>query len=132
MVIKDNTLKSWYLRKNLSLAWPLALNALLMQSMLIIDILLVSPLGEVSLAAMGIATTIIAFFLGLQIALGNGTQLIMGRMFGAKDTQGLLKALGCGIFINVTAAFLFIAVLLMWGGNLVAVLASRNRFSAPP
>ncbi|GAC30970.1 hypothetical protein GPLA_0049 [Paraglaciecola polaris LMG 21857] len=36
--------------------WPLALNVLLMQSMLIIDICLVSPLRDVSLASMGIAT----------------------------------------------------------------------------
>ena len=72
-------LSQFYLRKNGSLAWPLATNALLMQSMVIIDTLLVSPLGEISLAAMGIAGTIITFILGLQLALANGTQLIIGR-----------------------------------------------------
>ena len=48
-----------------------------MQSMLMIDTLLVSPLGEIPLAAMGIATTIIAFVLGIQMALANGTQLFL-------------------------------------------------------
>ena len=90
MSAEHKAANAFYLRKNLSLAWPLALNALLMQSMLIIDILIVSPLGEIALAGMGIATTIIAFFIGLQFALGNGTQLIIGRMFGANNTQGLL------------------------------------------
>ncbi|MGC9458449.1 MATE family efflux transporter, partial [Vibrio genomosp. F10] len=44
------------MRKNFSLAWPLALNGLLMQSMLMIDTYLVSSLGEIPLAAMGIST----------------------------------------------------------------------------
>jgi Na+-driven multidrug efflux pump len=123
MTTKKNNLSNWYLRKNISLAWPLALNALLMQSMLIIDILLVSPLGEVSLAAMGIATTIVAFFLGLQVALGNGTQLIIGRIFGAKDANGLIKSLTSALFINVIAAVIFIVILVVLGDNLVALLA---------
>ncbi|TYK66973.1 MATE family efflux transporter [Colwellia echini] len=115
-------LRSIYLRKNLSLAWPLAFNALLMQSMLIIDLLLISPLGEVSLAAMGIATTIIAFFLGLQIALANGTQLIVGRIFGAKDKARLQKAFGSGLFISVSAALIFILLLVLWSDNLTGLL----------
>lgn len=123
MTTKKNNLSNWYLRKNISLAWPLALNALLMQSMLIIDILLVSPLGEVSLAAMGIATTIVAFFLGLQVALGNGTQLIIGRIFGAKDANGLIESLTSALFINVIAAVIFIVILVVLGDNLVALLA---------
>lgn len=123
MTVNTTRLSSYYLKKNVSLAWPLALNALLMQSMLIIDILLVSPLGEISLAAMGIATTIIAFFLGLQIALGNGTQLIVGRMFGAKNAQGLVTTLASGFIINAIAACLFIAIIMLWGGDLVTLLA---------
>lgn len=124
MPVNNNRLESHYLRKNIALAWPLALNALLMQSMLIIDILLVSPLGEIPLAAMGIATTIIAFFLGLQIALGNGTQLVIGRMFGAKNTQGLLQALASSFVINLVAACLFIVILSFWSSSLVELLTS--------
>ncbi len=110
------------MRKNLSLAWPLALNALLMQSMLIIDTLLVSPLGEIPLAALGIASTIIAFFLGIQFAIGNGTQLMVGRIAGAGDAQGLRRTLSDGVLISVTAALLFFVAITVFGDNLVALL----------
>ncbi len=96
-----------YVRKNFSLAWPLALNALLMQSMLMIDTLLVSPLGEISLAAMGIATTIIAFVLGIQMALANGTQLVLSRAVGSGIASSLSKAFWAGLFINLGVASLF-------------------------
>lgn len=105
----------------------MALNALLMQSMLIIDTLLVSPLGEVPLAALGIATTIIAFFLGLQFAIGNGTQLIVGRIAGAGDPPGLQRALSDGALISLTAALLFVLAIAVFGNNLIAVLTADEQ-----
>lgn len=119
-----------YLRRNLSLAWPLALNALLMQSMLIIDTLLVSPLGEVPLAAMGIATTITAFFLGLQFAIGNGTQLIVGRIAGAEDHRGLQQVLCDGVLLSVIAGLLFFLAIAVFGDNLISLLTANEQLEA--
>ncbi|MEZ9564280.1 MATE family efflux transporter [Vibrio artabrorum] len=96
-----------YVRKNFSLAWPLALNGLLMQSMLMIDTLLISPLGETPLAAMGIATTIISFVLGIQMALANGTQLVLSRAVGSGVKSSLAKAFWSGLFINLGLATIF-------------------------
>ncbi|MCZ8486630.1 MATE family efflux transporter [Vibrio lentus] len=77
-----------------------------MQSMLMIDTLLVSPLGE-TFAAMGIATTIIAFVLGIQMALANGTQLVLSRAVGSGVTSSLSKAFWAGLFINPLVAAIF-------------------------
>lgn len=110
-------------KKNLLMAWPLALNALLMQSMLMIDTLLVSPLGEIPLAAMGIATTIIAFIIGVQLALSNGTQLIIGRTLGTQNKDDLFMALMAGIVINLLTALLFISLLMLWGDKLTFALS---------
>ncbi|WP_277869448.1 MULTISPECIES: MATE family efflux transporter [unclassified Vibrio] len=95
------------MRKNFSLAWPLAFNALLMQSMLMIDTLMVSPLGEIPLAAMGIATTVVAFILGIQMALANGTQLVLSRAVGSQTSGALSKAFLSGMIINLSVASLF-------------------------
>lgn len=96
-----------YIKKNLSLAWPLALNALLMQSMLMIDTILVTPLGEVPLAAMGIATTIISFVLGIQMALANGSQLVLSRAVGSGKNLSLNKGFWAALGINVFVAITF-------------------------
>ncbi|MEP1386099.1 MAG: MATE family efflux transporter, partial [Paraglaciecola sp.] len=82
------------------MAWPLAFNALLVQSMLLIDTFLVAPLGEHPVAAMGIAATIIAFVLGIEIAIGNGVQLLVGRAFGSKSQEDLAIAYRSGLVIN--------------------------------
>ncbi len=111
-----------YVRKNFSLAWPLAFNGILMQSMLMIDTLLVSPLGEIPLAAMGIATTIVAFVLGIQMALANGTQLVLSRAVGSGNATSLSKAFWAGLFINLGIATIFWILLTFFEQPLIQAL----------
>lgn len=113
-----------YLRKNISLAWPLALNALLMQSMLMIDVYMVSPLGEISLAAMGIASTIISFVLGIQMAFANGSQLVLSRAVGSGLSQSLNRGFWAGLTINVFVALLFWLMLSVWDDVLIRHLTT--------
>lgn len=115
-----------YVRKNIALAWPLALNALLMQSMLMIDTLLVSSLGEIPLAAMGIATTIIAFILGIQMALANGTQLVLSRAVGSGNQDSLSKAFWSGLIINSAVAILFWLLLTVFETPLLHALTDNT------
>ncbi len=97
-----------------------------MQSMLMIDTLLVSPLGEVSLAAMGIATTIIAFILGIQMALANGTQLVLSRAVGSGNNKSLSKAFLSGIIINCSVACLFWLLLTVFSTPLIHALTDNT------
>ncbi|WP_284203622.1 MATE family efflux transporter [Psychromonas marina] len=115
-----------YVKKNISLAWPLALNGLLMQSMLMIDTLLVSPLGEIPLAAMGIATTIIASILGIQMALANGTQLVLSRAVGSGNREALSKAFFSGMLINCAVAALFWMLLTFFDRPLIELLTDNS------
>ncbi|WP_220719607.1 MATE family efflux transporter [Agarivorans litoreus] len=112
-----------YLKKNIALAWPLALNGLLMQSMLMVDTLLVSPLGEIPLAAMGIAATLVAFIMGIQMALANGSQLVLSRAIGSGNKQAIAKGFWSGLAINVTVAIIFWLVLHLGDQAIVGALA---------
>jgi putative MATE family efflux protein len=113
---------SAYVQRNFALAWPLAFNALLVQSMLMIDTLLVAPLGELPVAAMGIATTIVAFVLGIEIAIGNGIQLLVGRAFGSNSKSDLAIAYWSGLLINVTTSLIFFFILTFWSSELLAAI----------
>lgn len=118
-----------YVRRNFALAWPLAFNALLVQSMLMIDTLLVAPLGELPVAAMGIASTIVAFVLGIEIAIGNGIQLLVGRAFGSENKADLAVAYWSGLLINVSTALVFLFILSLWGTELVAVITDDSHLA---
>lgn len=96
-----------------------------MQSMLMIDTLLVSPLGEVPLAAMGIATTIIASIMGIQMALANGTQLVLSRAVGSNNKEALSKAFFSGLLINCAVAALFWILLTVFDRPLIELLTDN-------
>ncbi|MDG3086308.1 MATE family efflux transporter [Vibrio hannami] len=111
-----------FFKRNLSIAWPLAINALLMQSMLMIDTFLVSPLGEESVAAMGIASAIVAFFLGIQMALANGTQMILSRAYGSGNTNAVSNNFFGGLTISLTSASVFWLFLVMADNYVISYL----------
>ncbi|MGR5162342.1 MATE family efflux transporter [Vibrio owensii] len=96
-----------------------------MQSMLMIDTFLVSPLGEVSLAAMGIATTVISFALGVQMALANGSQLVLSRAVGSGLHQSVNKGFWAGLIINVLVAVVFWSLLTLFDTHLINQLTNN-------
>ncbi|WP_422824144.1 MATE family efflux transporter [Vibrio harveyi] len=96
-----------------------------MQSMLMIDTFLVSPLGEVSLAAMGIATTIVSFVLGIQMALANGSQLVLSRAVGSGQHLSLNKGFWAGLIINVLVAVLFWILITAFDKALISKLTDN-------
>ncbi|WP_394180271.1 MATE family efflux transporter [Marinomonas posidonica] len=115
VVSKDNLIK------NVSVAWPLALNAILVQSMVLVDLMLIANLGEISVAALGLASAILAFFVGTQYALANGTQLILARAVGANDRHAMASGLVIGWLISggftlITSVLLLVGLdeLLNW------------------
>ncbi|MEP3349325.1 MAG: MATE family efflux transporter [Marinomonas sp.] len=87
--------------QNASLAWPMTCNALLMQSVTIIDLLLIASLGEQPIAAFGIAGAIVAFILGVQAAIANGTQLVLSRAVGAGDRKKVGLEMASGWVTNL-------------------------------
>nr|WP_276206527.1 MATE family efflux transporter [Vibrio celticus] len=99
------------------------MNGLLMQSMLLIDTFMVSPLGEISLAAMGISTAVLATLLAIQMALANGSQLVLSRAVGSKSESNLSKSFWAGLLINCLAAILFLLTLTLFDEQLASLLA---------
>lgn len=90
--------------------------------MLMIDTLLIAPLGELAVAAIGISATIITCALGIETAIGNGVQLLVGRAFGSNSQANLAVAFWVGLFINVSTALVLFLSLVFFGSNLVALL----------
>lgn len=89
------------LLQNASLAWPMTCNAMLTQSVTIIDLILIASLGELPIAAFGIAGAIVAFFMGIQFAISNGTQLVLSRAVGAGDKRKVGLEMASGWVANL-------------------------------
>jgi Na+-driven multidrug efflux pump len=99
------------MRQTVAIAWPLLINAILHQSMVVIDTLLVAPLGSISVAALGVSSTFLFFCLGVQFAFANGTQLILARYMGAEDHAKIHNHFLSGLVINLSVTLVFSTLL---------------------
>lgn len=102
------------------------MNAVLLQAILVIDTMLVAPLGEETVAAMGLATSVVGIVLGVLFALANGTQILLAQAYGAGSNSALKSAFWCGLFINGFFASVSIAVILVVGPALLDLLAATS------
>jgi len=116
-------------KKVFGLAWPIAMNAVLLQLILVIDTVLITPLGEESLAAMGVAASIGGLLLGLLFAFSNGTQLVIAQAFGAKNSALVSRGFRAGRFINATITIMGVLLIFTFSKNLIDLITDSHEIA---
>ena len=110
-------------RNVLSLAWPLAVNAIMLNGIVIVDTFLVSTLGEGALASMGLAAAIISLLLGTLSALSTATQILVAQGQGANDRVRLKSAFWSGLVMNTAASVFCLALVWVIGDKIITYFA---------
>jgi Na+-driven multidrug efflux pump len=105
------------------LAWPLGLKAMMLHGIIVIDALLVAPLGETALAAMGLAGALAGLLLGVVGAFSNATQIRIAQAFGAAGPVALKTGLVCGLVINFAVVVVGLALVLAFGDRIIDAFA---------
>lgn len=104
----------------------MALNAILMESITIVDLLLVASLGDVSVAAFGIGGALIAFVISIQFSISNGTQLVLSRAVGAGDKNNLGLEVTCGWILGTGFSFIALIALFLGADPLIRLIAHNE------
>ncbi|SOH95258.1 putative efflux protein, MATE family [Monaibacterium marinum] len=110
-----------------ALAWPMTLKAIILHGTVVIDAYLVSALGETALAAMGLAAAVAGFVLGAILAFSNAMQLRTAQAFGTGDPVFIKSALACGMAISLTVGCVGLAIISLFGGSLIGVMAPTQQ-----
>lgn len=107
-----------------SVAWPMALNAILIESIIIVDLLLVASLGESSVAAFGMGGALIAFMINIQYAIGNGTQLILSRAVGEGNIDKIGLEFVSGWVLNTVFSLSAVILLFFFADPLIHLITN--------
>jgi len=116
-------------REVLALAWPMTLKAVFLHGTVVIDGLLVSPLGESALAAMGLAAALGGMGLGVIFAFSHAMQIRTAQAYGGGDPVFLKSVLMSGLTISISIGVVSVVVINLAAGPLVTGLAP-NQFVA--
>lgn len=102
------TKKFW--REMLPLAIPIAIQNLLTSSFTLVDTLMVGQLGDVALAAVGMAGQL-SWLMNMAIfGICSGASIFLAQYFGEKNHEGIVKTYGLAAVSGVLLSLLFLAV----------------------
>jgi len=105
------------------MAWPMALRAVMMFSIAIIDLYLVSSLGEEAVASIGIASVITGLVMGTTLAFANAMQIKVAQAYGSQDSLELKTAFFSGLVINLCLALGGVLLIIVFGRMLLDAMA---------
>ena len=97
----------------LKLAWPMALKAVLLHGAVVIDGWLVSSLGELQLASLGLAAAIAGFPLGAILAFSHAMQIKTAQTFGGNNKLTQKGVLFSGLAISLSIGLLLIGLIML-------------------
>jgi len=107
----------------------MALRAVMMFSIIIIDLYLVSFLGEEAVAAIGIASVITGMVMGTILAFANAMQIKVAQAFGTDNSLELKTAFFTGLFINVSLVVVGIVLIMIFGRSLIDMMAHSTQIA---
>lgn len=108
----------------------MTLKALFLHGTVVIDGLLVSPLGEGALAAMGLAAALGGMVLGVIFAFSHAMQIRSAQAFGTGDRIFLKSVLMSGLLISTCIGIVGVAAINSVTGPLVESLAPSKEIAA--
>lgn len=100
---KDKT----FLKTMLGIAIPIALQNLITSSLNMVDTLMISSLGEASIAAVGLANQVFFFYTLLNFGVNTGSSIFISQYWGKRDIFGIRKILGLALAVTVFIGSIF-------------------------
>lgn len=97
-------------REMLPLAIPIAIQNLLTSSFTLVDTLIVGQLGDVSLAAVGMAGQLSWLMNMVIFGICSGASIFLAQYFGEKNHDGMVKTYGLAAVSGLLLAILFFTV----------------------
>jgi putative MATE family efflux protein len=96
-----------FLKKFISIALPISLQALVSQGLNVIDVMMIGQLGEVSVASVGLSNQVFFLFLLSLFGITSGMAIFTAQYWGAKDVRNIHRVQGLSLLFGLCGAVVF-------------------------
>ncbi len=117
-------------RAALPLALPIALQNLLMTSFRLVDTLMVGRLGDVSLAAVGLAGYVSFLVELISFGMASGGAVFMAQYHGAGNRAGILRSFGAMLMVMAPLGLLFTLLVGLFPARVMGLFTNDARLIA--
>lgn len=111
------------------LSWPMTIKAVFLHGTVLLDGWLVSPLGEESLAAMGLAGALGGIVLGVIFAFSHALQIRTAQAFGTGDPVYRKSVLASGLMIGLMIGLIGICSIFLFGQTALGAFATSEEIA---
>ncbi len=96
-----------FLKTMIAIVVPIALQNLIISSLNMVDTLMISGLGEASIAAVGLANQIFFFFNVINFGIHSGSSIFISQYWGKEDIPNIKRVLGLSLFLTIVVGMVF-------------------------
>ena len=102
-----------YLRALFTLALPIIVQNGISSSLNAIDVMMLGQMGEVPVAAVGLANQVFFLLTFMMFGVSSGAAIFSAQFWGKNDLPGIRRVLGLALLLNTGAALLFMLAALV-------------------
>lgn len=90
-----------------AIAIPIALQNLITSALNMVDTLMISRLGQTSIAGVGLANQVFFFYILLNFGINSGSSIFIAQYWGKEDIPKIRKILGLALAIGIALGVVF-------------------------
>lgn len=103
-----------FLKSLLIIAFPIALQNLITSSLNMVDTLMISSLGQTSIAAVGLANQLFFFYMLITFGINSGSSIFISQYYGKDDIPNIRRILGLALTLSLGISMIFTVVALLF------------------
>lgn len=111
-----------FMKGMLAIAVPVAIQNLISSSVNMIDTLMISSLGQASIAAVGLANQVFFLYILITFGINSGSSIFIAQFWGKEDIPSIKKVMGLAITLSTIAGTIFTAAAFFFPTQIMSVL----------
>lgn len=121
MLVKSEKNMEFY-KTMLSIALPVTIQNLISSSLNMIDIFMITKLGEANIAATGQANQVFFLFAIILFGINSGSSIFIAQFWGKRDRTNIRRVLGLAIISGVILSLIFTSAAILFPASIMKLL----------
>lgn len=122
----DHNSNQYFYRKILRIATPIALAQLMTGLLSIIDMFMVSSLGDIAVEAVGVSAQFAFFFFMIEFGFFSGLAIFIAQYWGSKEINNIHKVFIITLIIGSIISFVFFIVAFFFPNALMGLFDQKD------
>lgn len=111
----------------LSIAIPITIQNLISTSLNMVDTVMVGKLGEIEIAAVGLANQLFFLFILIAFGINSGASIFIAQFWGKRDIQNIRRVLGISLIAGGVVSTVFAAGALFFPEFILSVFSKDQK-----